>query len=51
MSNKKDNTDREVTKTTMVGHVLIRDKDTKEIIVNQRDNLHQQKKLGKDDGR
>jgi hypothetical protein len=28
-----------VAKTTMIGHLLIRDKETKEILVNQRDGI------------
>lgn len=51
MADKKENSDRDVTTTTMIGHILIRDKDTKEVLVNQRDTLVQQKKLGKDNAR
>ena len=36
----------DVTSTHMIGHILIRDKDTGEVLVNQRDGLVHQKRLG-----
>lgn len=44
MSSDK-NTD-EVSTTTIVGHILIRDRDTKEVLLNQRDDKVHQKVLG-----
>ena len=39
----------DVAKVTMICHLLIRDKDTGEILVNQRDDLVHQGILGSDD--
>jgi putative hemolysin len=36
---------------TVTEHILIRDKDTKEVLVNQRDTLSQQRNLGNNDAR
>ena len=52
MATKQNNTDRDVTKTTMIGHILIRDKESKEVLVNQRDNfVHQRHILGNNNAR
>lgn len=46
-----DDQTKDVTTTTMVGHILIRDKDTQEVLVNQRDDLVHQGILGNDNAR
>jgi hypothetical protein len=45
----KDNTDEHFG-AKIVGHLLIRDKESKEVFVNQRDGFLNQKQLGGDDG-
>ena len=50
MENEKTKPD-EKSNTTMVGHILIRDKETQEVLVNQRDNLVHQPILGNDNAR
>lgn len=42
MEDKDSNTEFDSVKTYVVGHIVIRDADTGEIIVNQRDTMAQQ---------
>jgi hypothetical protein len=48
---EKDRKLGEESNTTMIGHLLIKDKDTGETLINQRDNFVQQNILGSDNAR
>lgn len=41
----------EQSKVQMIGHLLIKDKDTQEVLINQRDNFVHQDILGSDNAR
>ncbi len=48
---RENTTPDEKSNTTMIGHILIKDKETQEVLVNQRDSLVHQPILGNDDAR
>lgn len=51
MDDQKEAKPDVVGNTTMVGHILIKDKDTQEVLVNQRDGFVHQPILGNDNAR
>lgn len=48
---EKTQTVDEKSNTTMIGHLLIRDKDTNEVLINQREDLVHQDILGNENAR